>query len=208
MNAWVISLKAYLKPNLLLIVLLGLLAGIPYGMILDPLNFWLSKSGVDRASIGLLSLVFLTYAFKALWAPLVDRIQLPFLKRIGQRKSWLVLAQLLSFIFLIAIGMNDPKQNLELLVICVFALAFFSATQDICIDALRIELVEKEELGQAAANYQLGWRVGGVWFAQVVGFILGGTIGYSNAYLIVALVFLSLSVFIFFKMPEPINGFS
>nr|MCS5543175.1 AmpG family muropeptide MFS transporter [SAR86 cluster bacterium] len=61
MNAWVISLKAYLKPNLLLIVLLGLLAGIPYGMILDPLNFWLSKSGVDRASIGLLSLVFLTY---------------------------------------------------------------------------------------------------------------------------------------------------
>jgi len=203
MNAWVISLKAYLKPNLLLIVLLGLLAGIPYGMILDPLNFWLSKSGVDRASIGLLSLVFLTYAFKALWAPLVDRIQLPFLKRIGQRKSWLVLAQLLSFIFLIAIGMNDPKQNLELLVICVFALAFFSATQDICIDALRIELVEKEELGQAAANYQLGWRVGGVWFAQVVGFILGGTIGYSNAYLIVALVFLSLSVFIFFKMPEP-----
>jgi len=203
MNAWAISLKAYLKPNLLLIVLLGLLAGIPYGMILDPLNFWLSKSGVDRASIGLLSLVFLTYAFKALWAPLVDRIQLPFLKRIGQRKSWLVLAQLLSFIFLIAIGMNDPKQNLELLVICVFALAFFSATQDICIDALRIELVEKEELGQAAANYQLGWRVGGVWFAQVVGFILGGTIGYSNAYLIVALVFLILSVFIFFKMPEP-----
>ena len=195
MNAWAISLKAYLKPNLLLIVLLGLLAGIPYGMILDPLSFWLSKSGVDRASIGLLSLVFLTYAFKAVWAPLVDRIQLPFLKRIGQRKSWLVVAQFLSFIFLIAIGMNDPKQNLELLVICVFALAFFSATQDICIDALRIELVEKEELGQAAANYQLGWRV--------VGFILGGTIGYSNAYLIVALVFLILSVFIFFKMPEP-----
>ena len=203
MNAWAISLKAYLKPNLLLIVLLGLLAGIPYGMILDPLSFWLSKSGVDRASIGLLSLVFLTYAFKAVWAPLVDRIQLPFLKRIGQRKSWLVVAQFLSFIFLIAIGMNDPKQNLELLVICGFALAFLSATQDICIDALRIELVEKEELGQAAANYQLGWRVGGVWFAQVVGFILGGTIGYSNAYLIVALVFLILSVFIFFKMPEP-----
>ena len=203
MNAWAISLKAYLKPNLLLIVLLGLLAGIPYGMILDPLSFWLSKSGVDRASIGLLSLVFLTYAFKAVWAPLVDRIQLPFLKRIGQRKSWLVVAQFLSVIFLIAIGMHAPKQNLELLVICVFALAFFSATQDICIDALRIELVEKEELGQAAANYQLGWRVGGVWFAQVVGFILGGTIGYSNAYLIVALVFLILSVFIFFKMPEP-----
>ena len=58
MNAWAISLKAYLKPNLLLIVLLGLLAGIPYGMILDPLSFWLSKSGVDRASIGLLSLGF------------------------------------------------------------------------------------------------------------------------------------------------------
>ena len=203
MNQWLISFKAYLKPNLLLILLLGFLAGIPMGMIVDPLNYWLSKSGVDRASIGLLSLVFLTYSLKAIWAPLVDRVQLPFLKKIGQRKSWLVLAQVFSFFFLILIGLNDPTNNLELLVICVFCLAFFSATQDICIDALRIELVEKEELGQSAAIYQLGWRIGGVWFTQALGLWLAGEIGYSNAYFIVAIVFLLLAVFIFFKMPEP-----
>ena len=203
MNQWLISLRAYVKPNLLLILLLGLLAGIPYGMIVDPLNYWLSKSGVDRASIGLLSLIFLTYSFKALWAPLVDRIQIPKLKNIGQRKSWLLVSQCFAFLFLITIGLNDPKQNLQLLVFCVFALAFFSATQDICIDALRIELVEKEELGQSAAVYQLGWRVGGVYVSQVIGLLLGGLIGYSFAYFVVALIFITLAAFIFFKMPEP-----
>ena len=203
MNSWVISLKAYIKPNLLIILPLGLLAGIPYGMIVDPLNYWLSKSGVDRASIGLLSLVFLTYSVKALWAPLVDRLRIPLLKNLGQRKSWLIVSQFFAFLFLISIGFNDPKVNLSLLVFCVFALAFFSATQDICLDALRIELVKKEELGQSAAIYQLGWRVGGVYISQVLGLLLGGMIGYSLAYLTVAFRFLGLSVFVFFRMEEP-----
>ena len=203
MNSWVISLKAYIKPNLLIILPLGLLAGIPYGMIVDPLNYWLSKSGVDRASIGLLSLVFLTYSVKALWAPLVDRLRIPLLKNLGQRKSWLIVSQFLAFLFLISIGFSYPKVNLSLLVFCVFALAFFSATQDICLDALRIELVKKEELGQSAAIYQLGWRVGGVYISQVLGLLLGGMIGYSLAYLTVAFIFLGLSVFVFFRMEEP-----
>jgi len=203
MNSWVISLKAYIKPNLLIILPLGLLAGIPYGMIVDPLNYWLSKSGVDRASIGLLSLVFLTYSVKALWAPFVDRLRIPLLKNLGQRKSWLIVSQFFAFLFLISIGFNDPKANLSLLVFCVFALSFFSATQDICLDALRIELVEKEELGQSAAIYQLGWRVGGVYISQVLGLLLGGMIGYSLAYLTVAFIFLGLSVFVFFRMEEP-----
>ena len=203
MNEWVVSLKAYLKPNLLQITLLGLLAGIPLGMIADPLNYWLSKSGIDRASIGLLSGVFLTYSFKALWAPLVDRIQIFKLKDIGQRKSWLLVAQTFSFIFLILIGLNDPKENFSLLVFCVFALAFFSATQDICIDALRIELVETKELGNSAAVYQLGYRIGAVYISQVLGLLIGGLVGYSLAYLTVALLFIVLSILIYFKMPEP-----
>ena len=203
MNSWVISLKAYIKPNLLIILPLGLLAGIPYGMIVDPLNYWLSKSGVDRASIGLLSLVFLTYSVKALWAPLVDRLRIPLLKNLGQRKSWLIVSQFFAFLFLISIGFNDTKVNLCLLVFCVFALAVFSATQDICLDALRIELVKKEELGQSAAIYQLGWRVGGVYISQVLGLLLGGMIGYSLAYLTVAFIFLGLSFFVFFRMEEP-----
>ena len=100
MNQWVVSLRAYIKPNLLIILPLGLLAGIPFGMIVDPLNYWLSKSGVDRSSIGLLSLVFLTYSVKAFWAPFVDRLEIPYLKKLGQRRSWLFVAQLFAFIFL------------------------------------------------------------------------------------------------------------
>ena len=203
MNQWVVSLRAYIKPNLLIILPLGLLAGIPFGMIVDPLNYWLSKSGVDRSAIGLLSLVFLTYSVKAFWAPFVDRLEIPYLKKLGQRRSWLFVSQVFAFIFLIAIGLNDPKTNLGALVLCVFGLAFFSATQDICLDALRIELVEEEELGQSAAVYQLGWRIGGVYISQVLGLVLGGIIGYSFAYITVAFIFLGFSILIFFWMPEP-----
>ena len=85
MNQWLFSLKAYIKPNLLMIIPLGLVAGIPYGMIMDPLNYWLSKTGVDRSAIGLLALVFTIYSFKVLWSPLVDRLQIPLLKNLGQR---------------------------------------------------------------------------------------------------------------------------
>ena len=203
MNQWLLSFKAYLKPNLLMILPLGLVAGIPYGMIMDPLNYWLSKSGVDRSAIGLLALVFTIYSVKVTWSPLVDRLQIPLLKNLGQRKSWLLLSQLFAFFFLISIGLNDPKENLQLLILCVISLAFFSATQDICLDALRIELVKKEELGQSAAIYQMGWRLGGVYISQVLGLIIGGIIGYSFAYLTVALIFLALASFIFWKMPEP-----
>ena len=203
MNQWLLSFKAYLKPNLLMILPLGLVAGIPYGMIMDPLNYWLSKSGVDRSAIGLLALVFTIYSVKVAWSPLVDRLQIPLLKNLGQRKSWLLLSQLFAFFFLISIGLNDPKENLQLLILCVISLAFFSATQDICLDALRIELVKKEELGQSAAIYQMGWRLGGVYISQVLGLIIGGIIGYSFAYLTVALIFLALASFIFWKMPEP-----
>ena len=177
MQSWILSLKAYFKKNLLLIFPLGLLAGIPYGMMVDPLNFWLSKSGVDRSTIGLLSLVFALYSFKALWAPFVDRLQIPFLKKIGQRKSWLFLSHIFILFFLVSIGQSDPNENLNWLVYFVIGLAFFSATQDICIDALRIEMVEERELGQSAAVYQMGWRVGGVWISQVLGLLIGGIIG-------------------------------
>ena len=203
MNQWLLSLKAYIKPNLLMILPLGLVAGIPYGMIMDPLNYWLSKTGVDRSAIGLLALVFTIYSFKVLWSPLVDRLQIPLLKNLGQRRSWLLVSQVFVFFFLITVGLNDPKQNLQLLVLCVISLAFFSATQDICLDALRIELVEKKELGQSAAIYQIGWRLGGVYISQVLGLIIGGMIGYSFAYFTVALIFLALSLLIFWIMPEP-----
>ena len=203
MQSWILSLKAYFKKNLLLIFPLGLLAGIPYGMMVDPLNFWLSKSGVDRSTIGLLSLVFALYSFKALWAPFVDRLQIPFLKKIGQRKSWLFLSHIFILFFLVSIGQSDPNENLNWLVYFVIGLAFFSATQDICIDALRIEMVEERELGQSAAVYQMGWRVGGVWISQVLGLLIGGIIGYSSAYTYVALIFLVLSLFVFFFIQEP-----
>ena len=105
--------------------------------------------------------------------------------------------------FLVSIGQSDPNENLNWLVYFVIGVAFFSATQDICIDALRIEMVEERELGQSAAVYQMGWRVGGVWISQVLGLLIGGIIGYSYAYTYVALIFLALSLFVFFFVQEP-----
>ena len=87
MNQWLLSFKAYLKPNLLMILPLGLVAGIPYGMIMDPLNYWLSKSGVDRSAIGLLALVFTIYSVKVAWSPLVDRFQIAFVWKIWPKEK-------------------------------------------------------------------------------------------------------------------------
>tara|TARA_Y100001934_G_C12273407_1_gene736153 strand:- start:36 stop:1244 length:1209 start_codon:yes stop_codon:yes gene_type:complete len=180
-----------------------MLAGIPYGMIADPLNFWLAKSGVERSTIGLLSLVFTLYSFKALWAPFVDRFELPLLNKLGQRKSWLLFSHFFISIFLLLIGGSDPSQNLDNLVYFVIALAFFSATQDICVDALRIEMVESQELGQSAAVYQTGWRIGGVIITQVIGMIIGGLVGYSLAYLSIAIIFIILSLLVLLYVEEP-----
>ena len=109
---------------------------------MDPFNFWLSESGVSRSAIGLMSLIVLTYSLKAVWTPFIDRLKIPVLSNnLGTRKSWLLLSQISVTLTLLGLATCDPNQSILILIALALAVAFSSATQDICVDAMRIELL-------------------------------------------------------------------
>ena len=115
MTSWKESFSAYLQPRLFIVLFLGFSSGLPFGMLIDPLNFWLSEEEISRSSIGLISLITLTYPMKVIWSPFIDRLQIPILsKSIGQRKSWLFLAQLTVSIALIGMALTNPKDSLSI----------------------------------------------------------------------------------------------
>jgi PAT family beta-lactamase induction signal transducer AmpG len=131
---------------------------------LGTLGFWLREAGIDRSTIGYLSWVALFYAGKWLWAPLVDRVPILFLtKRLGRRRSWLLFAQALIIFGLIGMATTDPKQNLEPIVWFALLVAFGSATQDIALDAFRIESAKAQYQAALAASYQTGYRLAMIW---------------------------------------------
>jgi PAT family beta-lactamase induction signal transducer AmpG len=143
---------------------LGFSAGLPLLLVLGTLGFWLREAGIDRSTIGYLSWVALFYAGKWLWAPLVDRVPILFLtKRLGRRRGWLLFAQALIIFGLIGMATTDPKQNLEPIVWFALLVAFGSATQDIALDAFRIESAKAQYQAALAASYQTGYRLAMIW---------------------------------------------
>ena len=201
--SWLLSLRSYFQPRVLFIAALGVLSGLPLGLLIDPLRYWLSEIGIEKSTIGLLSLVMLSYSLKMFWAPLVDRLRIPYLKKIGQRKSWLILSQFLTFFCILAVGFIDPSQKLNVFVLFVLALSFFSATQDICVDAMRIELVDKKSIGEASAVYIIGYRLGAIFLSQVITFYIADAFGWSMAYFVIGSIFILSSIFLIFALPEP-----
>ena len=143
---------------------LGFSAGLPLLLVLGTLSFWLREAGLDRTTIGYLSWVGLAYAFKWVWSPLVDRLPLPLLTRwLGRRRSWLLLSQGLVMAGLVGMAFNDPKLALAPIVWCALAVAFGSATQDIALDAFRIESADVQHQAALAATYQTGYRLAMIW---------------------------------------------
>jgi PAT family beta-lactamase induction signal transducer AmpG len=143
---------------------LGFSAGLPLLLILGTLSFWLREAGIDRSTIGYLTWVGLIYAFKWMWAPLVDRLPIPLLTKIfGRRRSWLLFAQLLIVIGLVGMASIDPKAQLTPIVWCALLVAFGSATQDIALDAFRIESADSDHQAALAATYQTGYRLALIW---------------------------------------------
>ena len=140
---------------------LGFSAGVPLLLVFGTLSAWLRTEGVERAAIGFISWVTLAYGLKFAWAPLVDRLRLPFAGRaLGQRRSWMLLAQGGIIFGLLAMAAQDPLASLTHLVLFAVATAFASATQDIAIDAWRIEIIDDDYQGAMAGAYQLGYRLG------------------------------------------------
>lgn len=152
-------MSVYAHKRVLILLLLGFSSGLPLMLVFSTLSFWLREAGVDRSAIGYFSWIALAYAFKWLWSPLVDRLSLPILgAALGQRRSWMLLAQFALIGAILSMSMSDPLVDLQHLALCALVVAFSSATQDIAVDAFRIESATEKMQAALAAAYQLGYR--------------------------------------------------
>ena len=164
------TFSVYFDKRMLKILLLGAISGFPWVLIGSSLSLWLKEDGLSRSTVGWAGLIFGVYAFNYLWAPLIDRIQIPYLtKKIGHRKGWIVLMQILILTSLFLWSLIDPSENLALVVSVGLLIAIASATQDITVDALRIEQISENEgksMAAGAAMAVVGWwsgyKLGGV----------------------------------------------
>ena len=156
--------RVYAEAATLRMLLLGFSAGLPLLLVFGTLSFWLREAGIDRTTIGYLSWVGLAYGFKWVWAPLVDRLPIPLLTRwLGRRRSWLLASQATIMTALVFMALTDPKLALLPMVWCALAVAFGSATQDIALDAYRIESADIKRQAALAAAYQTGYRIAMIW---------------------------------------------
>ncbi|QNK74875.1 AmpG family muropeptide MFS transporter [Variovorax sp. PAMC28562] len=212
---WRDALKVYLEPATLRMLALGFSAGLPLLLVLGTLSFRLREAGIDRATIGFLSWVGLAYGFKWVWAPLVDRLPLPPLTTLlGRRRGWLLLAQMVVIVGLVGMAVNDPSAGLRPMIWCALLVAFGSATQDIALDAFRIESAETRKQAALAAAYQTGYRLAMIWAGAGVLWVaawaeVSGASGYQNgawktAYLVMA-GSMAVGVLTVLLSPEPIR---
>lgn len=181
------SVGPYFRPMPFVAFLLGISSGFPLTLLLATMTFWLSRVGVDKSTIGFAIGLTTPYTLKFLWAPLVDKLPLPVLTRaLGQRRGWLFFIQGLLFAALWQLGGSDPANNLTAFAFWAIVVAFLSATQDIVIDAYRIELLSDEELSHGTAMNQFGYRTGNliagagtIALASAEGFGLGWAMAYG-----------------------------
>ena len=193
------SFGIYLDRRMPKIFLLGIMQGFPWVLIGATLSLWLKEDGFSRSSIGLFGLVFSVYSINFLWAPLLDRVRIPFLSaRLGQRRAWILLMQLFILVSMLALFTLNPTFNLWWIALFAFIIALSSATQDISLDALRIDLIKTEEgekMTAAAALMVAGWwtayKLGGAAALFLAAFYQ--KIGFDNSW---QLVYLSLTAVI------------
>ncbi|MDF2689963.1 MAG: AmpG family muropeptide transporter [Microvirga sp.] len=139
---------------------LGFSSGLPFLLVFSTLSAWLREAGISRTEIGMLSWVALAYSFKFLWAPIVDRYDVPgFASLLGRRRGWMAFAQIVTALGIVGIAVSDPQTSLPLTIASALLVAFASATQDVVVDGWRIDVASTERQGMMAASYQLGYRL-------------------------------------------------
>lgn len=182
------TFRPYLRKNPAIAFLLGVSSGFPLTLLIATMTFWLARIGIDTATIGFMVALGIPYTIKFLWAPLVDKLPLPFLtKTFGQRRGWLFFIQTLLFFSIWQLGASNPQQgNMGLFAVWALITAFLSATQDIVIDAYRIEILEEDEFAHGTATNQFGYRTGNliagagtIYFASQEGLGLGWATAYG-----------------------------
>jgi len=182
------ALAGYLRPRAIVMLLLGFSAGLPFYMIYQNLSLWLAEAGVSKAEIGLFAWTGFAFTFKFLWAPAVDRLPIPFLEKlVGRRRAWMAAAQIGVALTLLAMSMADPSKSLIVVALIAVVMAFMAATQDIAIDAWRIEAATDKEQGVMAAMYQYGYRVA-IMVAGAGALIVADNFNWAAAYQFMALL--------------------
>ncbi len=204
MRSWRAAFAVYGSRRMLAILCMGFASGLPLPLVFATLSYWLSEVGVSRTAIGFFVLVGLSYSFKFVWSPFIDRMPIPLLtRRLGRRRSWALAIQLPLTAAIFALGSTDPKANLSATALLAALVAFLSASQDIVIDAFRIELLKPEEQGAGAAATQWGYRFGmlaggtGAYDAAALG-------GWHFAYTIMAALML-VGIITVLLTPEPLS---
>lgn len=186
-RGWGAAMGPYFRPRPFAAFLLGISSGFPLTLLLGTMTFWLAKVGIDKKTIGFAIGLTTPYTLKFLWAPLIDRTRLPFLtKLVGQRRAWLFLVQALLLVSVWMLGASQPELHLGVFAFWAIVTAFLSATQDIVIDAYRIEILPDAELAHGTAMNQFGYRtgnfiagVGTIAIASAEGLGLGWGVGYG-----------------------------
>ncbi len=202
MASWMQHIRIYNQPQLLVIFLLGMVSGLPFLLTLSTLSFWLAESGVSKTTIGLFMLVSLPYSLKFIWAPFADHVCLPYLTvRLGKRRSWALASQVGLLVSLVCLAHCSPAQSIALTAISSFFVSFFSASQDIIIDAYRIEVLKADNQGAGAALEAIGFRFG--MLASGAGALyLAHTFTWRTAYLVMAMSTI-IGMVIFGMVSEP-----
>ena len=196
---WRDAVAAYTKPRVLQVLALGFASGLPLLLTYSTLQAWLATVGIRRAALGAIALVGTSYSFKFLWAPLIDRVPPPV--PLGRRRGWGITIQILLIAAILALGSCDPKHNLTRMAVLAVVVAFLSASQDIVIDAWRVESLTSDQQAPGAAMIQSGYRVG-MLVAGAGALFIAASAGWFAAYAtMAALVSVGMVVFLF--GPEP-----
>jgi len=206
-RSWGQALLVYGERPVLSMLFLGFSAGLPFYLVFSTLSAWLRTEHIERATIGMLSWVGLMYSFKWVWAPVVDRVALPVLDRLlGRRRSWMLVAQTGIAICLANLALSDPGVSVMPVAMFALGVAFFAATQDIAIDAWRIESTSADKQGAMAAAYQIGYRTA-LMVASAGALIIAGESGFRTSYLTMA-AFVSIGVITTLLVREPVRAIS
>jgi len=188
-RSWRDSLGIYRNPRVLAMLFLGFSAGLPFPLVAGTLLAWLRTAEVGLSEIGMFGWIGILYSLKFFWAPVADSVRIPGLTRwLGRRRSWILASQICVTIGLVALASTDPSANLQLVIWLALLVAFGSATQDIVVDAYRIEAVGPDAQGAMAASYQIGYRVALQAMAGALAFYIADFMSFQFAYLVMAVL--------------------
>lgn len=186
MKSWLRGASTYREPRILGILFLGFSSGLPFLLTLATLHVWLKEVGINKTTIGLFALVTLPYSLKFVWAPLIDHYKFPgFSSLLGHRKGWMLASQLCLMVSLILLGHTSPATHIFLTALAALSVAFFSATQDIIIEAYRVERLDVMEVGIGAGASNLGYRLG-MWVSGAGALYLASYFSWNTVYTFMA----------------------